>query len=420
MSACGAGAAGGGAIPAAAALPSDHCPPSPFPGRCLIAGAALGCACIYTDHSLFGFADGASIHINQYLKLTLSAVDACICVSHTQRENLVLRAALDPRRVYAIPNAVDGGAFAPDPAARPASRQINIVMLSRLVFRKGVDLAVAVIPIICARFPEAHFIVGGDGPKRLALEEMRERHALHDRVELLGAVPHRNVRDVLVRGHIFLNCSLTEAFCIAILEAACCGCFVVSTRVGGVPEVLPPHAIAYAEPRADALAAALAHAIPRARYLDGRALHAELRDAYNWPEVAQRTLRVYEAALAAPRPPLVERLRRYCGVGRVFGPIAVIAVSLIHLMTAALDWLAPAHTADVAPPLPFAAAADVEPADALAEDYDALARPPPPPTPADAAADDAARKAAARRGAWVDYTLRGCAPTHTIHGEVSR
>ena len=44
-------------------------------------------------------------------------------------------------------------------------------------------------------------------------------------------------RDVLVRGHIFLNCSLTESFCIAILEAACCGLFVVSTRVGGVPEV---------------------------------------------------------------------------------------------------------------------------------------------------------------------------------------
>ncbi len=45
---------------------------------------------------------------------------------------------------------------------------------------------------------------------------------LHDRVELLGAVPHKNVRDVLVRGHIFLNASLTESFCIAILEAAWC------------------------------------------------------------------------------------------------------------------------------------------------------------------------------------------------------
>ena len=34
--------------------------------------------------------------------------------------------------------------------------------------------------------------------------------------------------------------SLTEAFCIAILEAASCGLLTVSTRVGGVPEVHLP------------------------------------------------------------------------------------------------------------------------------------------------------------------------------------
>lgn len=37
----------------------------------------------------------------------------------------------------------------------------------------------------------------------------------------IGAVPHHKVRDVLVRGHIFLNCSLTESFCIALLEGLC-------------------------------------------------------------------------------------------------------------------------------------------------------------------------------------------------------
>lgn len=49
------------------------------------------------------------------------------------------------------------------------------------------------------------FIVGGDGPKRVRLEEMREKHGLQDRVDMLGAVPHAEVRSVLVRGHIFLN-----------------------------------------------------------------------------------------------------------------------------------------------------------------------------------------------------------------------
>ncbi len=48
--------------------------------------------------------------------------------------------------------------------------------------------------------------------------------------------------------------SLTEAFCIAIVEAACTGLYVVSTRVGGVPEVLPSHMISLADPEPDAMA----------------------------------------------------------------------------------------------------------------------------------------------------------------------
>lgn len=53
---------------------------------------------------------------------------------------------------------------------------------------------------------------------------------------------------MLVRGHIFLNTSLTEAFCIAIVEAASCGLFVVSTNVGGIKEVLPDHMVNFASP----------------------------------------------------------------------------------------------------------------------------------------------------------------------------
>ena len=53
----------------------------------------------------------------------------------------------------------------------------------------------------------------------------------------------------MCRGHIFLNTSLTEAFCIAILEAASCGLLCVSTNVGGIPEVLPPDMIHLAPAR---------------------------------------------------------------------------------------------------------------------------------------------------------------------------
>jgi len=55
----------------------------------------------------------------------------------------------------------------------------------------------------------------------VASRPLRRLHAAHPAAA-------QQVRNVLVRGRIFLNCSLTEAFCIAILEAASCGLLVVS------------------------------------------------------------------------------------------------------------------------------------------------------------------------------------------------
>lgn len=37
---------------------------------------------------------------------------------------------------------------------------------------------------------------GGEGPKRVILEEVREKYNLHDRVQLLGALEHSQVRNV--------------------------------------------------------------------------------------------------------------------------------------------------------------------------------------------------------------------------------
>lgn len=68
---------------------------------------------------------------------------------------------------------------------------------------------------------------------------------------LLDSESNCGYLQVLTRGTIFLNTSLTEAFGIAIVEAACAGLYVVSTRVGGVPEILPEDMISFANPDED-------------------------------------------------------------------------------------------------------------------------------------------------------------------------
>ena len=53
---------------------------------------ALGIRTVFTDHSLFSFDEMAVISINKVMKWVLANVDAAICVSHANRDNLTLRA----------------------------------------------------------------------------------------------------------------------------------------------------------------------------------------------------------------------------------------------------------------------------------------------------------------------------------------
>ncbi len=116
---------------------------------------------------------------------------------------------------------------------------------------------------------------------------------------------------MLTRGHIFLNCSLTESFCIALLEAASCGLFVVSTRVGGVPEVLPPAFIKFAEPNVLDIVDALSEGIVASRRIIQLDLHRYVSRVYSWVDVCLRTEVVYRNILRKKVPSRGSRFLRY-------------------------------------------------------------------------------------------------------------
>ncbi|RID43039.1 hypothetical protein BRARA_J02877 [Brassica rapa] len=319
----------------------------------LMHARTMGYRVVFTDHSLYGFADVGSIHMNKVLQFTLADIDQAICVSHTSKENTVLRSGLAPGKVFMIPNAVDTAMFKPADVRPSSDDVITIVVISRLVYRKGADLLVEVIPEVCRLYPNVRFVVGGDGPKHVRLEEMREKHSLQDRVEMLGAVPHSRVRSVLVTGHIFLNSSLTEAFCIAILEAASCGLLTVSTRVGGVPEVLPDDMVVLAEPDPDDMVRAIEKAISILPSINPEEMHNRMKKLYSWQDVAKRTEIVYDRALKCSNRNLLERLSRFLSCGAWAGKVFCMVMIIDYLLWRLLQLLQPDDDIEEAPDINF-------------------------------------------------------------------
>jgi phosphatidylinositol N-acetylglucosaminyltransferase subunit A len=197
------------------------------------AAMLMGIKTVITDHSLFGFDGILEIHFNKGLQFSNVLIDHFISVSNTGKQNYILRTELKQHlweKISVIPNAIDSSSFTPLAEEKEKTGRIIIVIVARLVFRKGVTLLKDIIPEICRRHSHVDFLIGGDGALKYLLEQAIEKHYLYDRVKLLGAIPSHEVRNILVQGDIFLNCSLTEAFGISILEAASCGLLIVSTR----------------------------------------------------------------------------------------------------------------------------------------------------------------------------------------------
>ncbi|EDQ88012.1 uncharacterized protein MONBRDRAFT_33045 [Monosiga brevicollis MX1] len=268
----------------------------------MLTAQVLGLPNVYTDHSLVDLEAWHSFLLNGLLHITIRGAAQAISVSNASKENLALRTLMDPRRIWVIPNAVEADHFRP--ASQPPSLKNGpvIVVVSRLYPRKGVGLLATVLPKVLAARLDVTVLIGGDGPLRVQLEEMRERHQLEDRVRLLGSVPHQEVAALLRRGHLFLNCSQTEAFCMAVVEAVSCGLLAVSTNVGGIPEILPSDMLILAEPTTAALVEATLQGLDQLTQNPPAlaSFHDRVRAYYSWRDVMQRTLCVYREAMHFP------------------------------------------------------------------------------------------------------------------------
>ena len=81
-------------------------------------------------------------------------------------------------------------------------------------------------------------VIAGEGPLRAAIEAKIVSLGLQGRVRLLGHQP--NIETVLAALDLFVLSSQSEGLPMAVLEAMASGLPVISTRVGGIDEIIQP------------------------------------------------------------------------------------------------------------------------------------------------------------------------------------
>jgi D-inositol-3-phosphate glycosyltransferase len=212
------------------------------------------------------------------------------------------RLGADVGRVSVVPCGVDLDLFHPDgPAERRARGRRRIVVVSRLVERKGIGNVIRAVGHLEAT---ELIIVGGppigdlfDDPEAHRLAALAECTGVADRVEFRGQLERHEVPALLRSADVVACVPWYEPFGMVPLEAMACGTPVVATAVGGhVDTVVDGVTGVHVPPRdLDALIAGLRKVLGDEDLRKSLGINGarRARAHYGWRSVAHALLEIY-------------------------------------------------------------------------------------------------------------------------------
>ena len=172
------------------------------------------------------------------MKFSIEHSDGVTAVSRFLREKTTTNYGIN-KEITVIPNFVDTSKYKRVPSTEVCSRfapKGERVLVHVSNFR-----TVKRVPDVIRIFAEVHkkvsstLVLAGDGPERSACEILVRELNLQDHVRFLGK--QLELVPILSAADLMLMPSQSESFGLSALEAMACGVPVISSSVGGLPEL---------------------------------------------------------------------------------------------------------------------------------------------------------------------------------------
>ncbi len=182
-------------------------------------------------------------YLNAFMRQWMSSCHRMIAVTEDVRQYVLETTKYPADKLLTIPNGVDMNRFDPqnvqalDKSAwgiEPDS--LTVGMIGRLEEQKGHHILLKTAAIVTQAVPNARFVMVGDGPLRPDLEKQRDDLGLQGKAVFTGIL--RDIPGVLATLDVVTFSSLWEGLPVALLEAMSMGKPLVSTAVGGIPDVI--------------------------------------------------------------------------------------------------------------------------------------------------------------------------------------
>lgn len=231
---------------------------------------------------------------------SIKNTDKITTVSHRVASDLSTFYDVNIKEITVVGNGVDINPFKPNHKIN--REDFSILYTGRLVYRKGLIDFVKSAEHVCKEYPDASFILTGNGGLRSTLEKMVHDLKLESNFSFLGFI----TQDELIRHYqtdtIYVLPSYYEGLPTTVLEAMSCGMPVVATNIPGTNEavvdgetglLVPPK-----NPRALADGIIKLLGDENLRKKMGEAGRRRVEKEFSWDIVAGKIVKLYEDVLS--------------------------------------------------------------------------------------------------------------------------
>jgi glycogen(starch) synthase len=255
--------------------------------------------------------------INEVEQHLVSQSHELICCSKYMAEQILCGFNVQNERVHVIPNGVDTNRF----NVRVSTKQIKqrysrsgeriVSFVGRLVHEKGVHVLIGAVPKVLEKMHDVNFVIVGEGGMKDYLAQEAWDFGVASHVFFAGFVDEKTLISIYQASDAAVFPSLYEPFGITALEAMAAKTPVVVSDTGGLAEIVEHEktGIKVYPDNSDSLAWGILRVLQNSSVGDRIQKNAYQRVAkeYDWNEIAEKTINVYESALTRYRKPKAVR-----------------------------------------------------------------------------------------------------------------
>ena len=180
--------------------------------------------------------------VERWIAIRAARLIAC---SHYMRGHVADIYGLEEERVTVIPNGIDPLDLQPvDDLARlrrrfAAPSERLLLLVGRLVYEKGFQLALEALPGLIAGLGDVRFLVAGSGTHEQELRAQAQRLGLEGHGTFLGWIGDDVLHSLYRIADLCVVPSIYEPFGFVALEAMASGCPCIVADTGGLREIVP-------------------------------------------------------------------------------------------------------------------------------------------------------------------------------------